>query len=134
MFKNKASKINPDTMDTLVGEGTSFEGKIKSDASIRVDGHVTGDIESNGLVTIGENGTASSNIVARDLILAGKLTGNVEVKGTLTIRSTGTLIGNMSAGTLLIESGGIFHGSSKMAVKEQVSATENKITAKATSA
>lgn len=118
MFKNKGTKFNPDKTDTLVGEGTTFEGKIKSEASIRVDGLVIGDIESAGHVTIGENGAARSNIFAHDLILAGKITGNVEVKGTLTIRATGSLIGDLTAESLLIEAGGIFQGTSKMAIKE----------------
>lgn len=122
MFKSKSAKINPDTTDTLIGEGTVFEGKIKSEASIRVEGCVIGDIESTGDVTIGENGSARSNISARDLILAGQLTGNVEVRGKLIIRATGSLIGNLSAHSLLIESGGVFQGNSKMAVKEMISA------------
>lgn len=122
MFKNKSAKINPDTTDTLIGEGTIFEGIIKSEASIRVEGQVVGDIVSTGDVTIGENGSARSNISARDLILAGQLIGNAEVKGKLTIRATGTLIGNLSAHSLLIESGGVFQGKSKMAVKETIPA------------
>lgn len=134
MFKNKSAKLNPDTTDTLVGEFSTFEGKIKSEASIRVDGHVIGDIESAGLVTIGENGSARSTIIARDLILAGKLFGNVEVKGTLTIRATGSLIGNLSAENLLIEAGGIFQGTSKMPVKETNAEAAAATAAKATSA
>lgn len=120
MFKRKSATINPDTTDTLIGVGTIFEGKIKSEASIRVEGHVIGDVESNGDVTIGENGFARSNISSRDLILAGKLTGNVEVQGKLTIRPTGTLIGNLSAQSLIIESGGVFQGNSNMSAKETV--------------
>ncbi|CAM4168988.1 polymer-forming cytoskeletal protein [Paenibacillus alkaliterrae] len=114
MFKSKGAKINPDSTDTLVGEGSTFEGKIKSEAGIRVDGHIMGDMESSGSITIGENGIASSNVAARDLVLAGKLTGNVVVMGTLTIRASGTLIGNISAGRLIIEAGGVFHGTSLM--------------------
>jgi cytoskeletal protein CcmA (bactofilin family) len=134
MFKNKSAKLNPDTTDTLVGEGSTFEGKIKSVASIRVDGHVIGDIESASLVTIGENGSAHSTIIARDLILAGKVFGNVEVKGTLTIRATGSLIGNLSAESLQIEAGGVFQGTSKMSLKETSTETAAATVAKATSA
>lgn len=118
MFKGKGNKLNPDTTDTLIGEGTVFEGKIKSKASIRVDGQVIGDIESTGTVTIGENGAATSNIKARDLILAGKLQGNADIVETLTLRSSGTLVGNLSANQLLIEPGGVFQGTSSMKVKE----------------
>ncbi|WP_028608824.1 bactofilin family protein [Paenibacillus harenae] len=123
MFKRKTTAINPDTTDTLIGEGTIFEGRIKSEASIRIEGQIIGDIESGGDVIIGENGSAQSNIASRDLILAGRLTGNAEIQGKLTIRPTGILIGNLSAQSLIIESGGVFQGNSHMAVKEQAAAS-----------
>lgn len=116
MFKSKPSsgKINPDSTDTLIGEGTIFEGIIKSEASIRIEGSIIGDIMSSGDVIIGENGSISSNVTARDLVLAGQLSGNVEVSGKLTICATGVLNGNISAQSLIIEAGGVFNGSSKM--------------------
>jgi cytoskeletal protein CcmA (bactofilin family) len=115
MFKPKNSgKINPDSTDTLVGEGTTFEGKIKSEAGIRVEGTVIGDIVSNGDVIIGEKGCANSNISARDLVLAGELNGDANVRGKLTICSTGVMNGNLTAASLIIEAGGIFNGNSKM--------------------
>lgn len=124
MFKNKAAsgKINPDQTDTLIGEGSIFEGKIKSEASIRIEGSIIGDIESSGDVTIGENGCANSNITARDLVLAGQLNGNVEVKGKLTICTTGVLTGNITAQSFIIEPGGIFNGTSKMTVNKPAAA------------
>jgi len=117
MFKKQSVKLNPDTTDTLVGEGTHFEGKLRSEASIRIDGHIIGDIESSGLVTIGENGSARSHIKARTLHLAGKVIGDADVEGTLTILASGSFIGNLTAGCLVIEAGGIFKGTSTMAEK-----------------
>lgn len=115
MFKSKGGgKINPDSTDTLIGEGTTFEGKIKSEAGIRVEGTIIGDITSSGDVIVGENGCANSNISARDLVLAGQLNGNADIRGKLTISSTGVLNGNLSAASLIIEAGGVFNGSSKM--------------------
>lgn len=118
MFKGKKDKLNPDTTDTLIGEGTTFEGKIKSEASIRIEGHIIGEIETKGDIIIGENGSARSNIIARDLVLAGQLTGDVEVKGLLTISATGVLLGNVTAQSFIIEEGGVFNGSSTMAAKQ----------------
>ncbi|MHA6480706.1 bactofilin family protein [Paenibacillus sp. strain BS8-2] len=116
MFKNKAGagKINPDTTDTLIGESTIFEGNIRTEASIRIEGSIIGDIVSSGDVIIGENGVANSNVNARDLVLAGQLNGDVAVRGKLTISSTGVLNGNITAASLIIESGGVFNGSSTM--------------------
>jgi cytoskeletal protein CcmA (bactofilin family) len=131
MFKNKKSKIDPNMTDTLIGEGSLFEGKIKSDAGIRVEGQINGDIDSAGDVTVGENAVARSNIKARNVILAGQVFGNVSVKGKLTIKASGKLNGNLSAAELSIESGGEFQGSSKMDVKETVVHPEAKISAPA---
>lgn len=116
MFKSKAVpvKLDPDTTDTLVGEGSSFEGNIKSDASIRIEGQVTGDIECKGDVTIGEKGRVKSNIAARNVIIAGTVTGDIQTKSKLTITSTGKLYGNITVASLSIEEGSIFEGSSRM--------------------
>lgn len=122
MFKSKpaSGKINPDSTDTLIGEGTLFEGKIRTEASIRIEGTINGDIISSGDVIIGENGCANSNVTARDLVLAGQLNGDVEVRGKLTICASGVLNGNIAAQSLIIESGGVFNGNSKMPVSKAV--------------
>ena len=114
MFKNKNRKINSDITDTFIGDGTVFEGKIRSAAGLRLEGKLNGDLECEGDVVIGESGIANSNITARNVILAGQITGNVTIKGKLTITSTGKLYGNMSSATLTIEEGGLFQGNSIM--------------------
>lgn len=114
MFKSKKNLMNPNTTDTLIGEGTTFEGRIKSEASIRIEGGITGDIECAGDVIIGERGVVRSNVSARDVILAGNVHGNIITKGKLTITSTGSLQGNISAASFIIEEGGQFQGNSKM--------------------
>ena len=119
MFKNKKRKIDPDTTDTLIGEGTVFEGKIRSEAGIRVEGRIVGDIECTGDVIVGEKGVLYSNIHARHVELAGIVHGNVTAQGQLTIRSTGKLYGNLTAQRLNIEAGAVFQGSSKMTGGEQ---------------
>ncbi len=126
MFKNKKIKIDPNMTDTLIGEGSLFEGKIKSEAGIRVEGQINGDIDCAGDITIGEKGIARSHINARNVIVAGQVLGNVAARGKLTIKATGQLRGNLSALELSIESGGIFQGSSKMDFKD-APAVEEKI-------
>ena len=114
MFKKKNVKINPNTTDTVIGEGTNFEGRIKSEASLRIEGHLTGDIECIGDVIIGEHGMVKSNINARNVTIAGVVSGNVTTKGTLNITATGQLFGNTISHSLVISEGGIFQGQSKM--------------------
>jgi cytoskeletal protein CcmA (bactofilin family) len=114
MFKGKRNTGDLNKTDTLIGEGTVFEGKIKSEASIRIEGQITGDVDCAGDVIVGENGVVKSNIQARDVILAGTVTGNILCKGKLTIRPSGKLYGNTTAQSLIIDEGGVFQGMSKM--------------------
>ncbi|MDF2927571.1 MAG: polymer-forming cytoskeletal protein [Paenibacillaceae bacterium] len=115
MFKGKKSNgINPNSTDTIIGEGSVFEGRIKSEAGVRVEGSITGDVESSGDVIIGEKGSVKSNINARNIIIAGTVLGNVTAKEKLTILSSGQLIGNSTTVSLVIEDGGVFSGTSKM--------------------
>jgi cytoskeletal protein CcmA (bactofilin family) len=114
MFKGKKHGRGLHTTDTLIGEGTLFEGKIKSEASIRIEGQITGDVDCAGDVTIGEHGIVKSNVMARNVILAGTVNGNIICKDKLTIHSTGKLYGNTTAQSLIIAEGGTFQGMSKM--------------------
>jgi cytoskeletal protein CcmA (bactofilin family) len=110
----KAKRIDVSATDTLIGEGSIFEGKIKSEASLRVEGQMVGDIECGGDVTIGEGGKATSNITARNVVIAGVVHGNVATSGTLTLTNTGKLFGNTAAHSLTIVEGAVFQGTSQM--------------------
>ncbi|MDF2935103.1 MAG: cell shape determination protein CcmA [Paenibacillaceae bacterium] len=112
--KKKSAGTNPDAMDTVIGEGSVFEGKIRSQAGVRIEGTINGDVESAGDVIIGEKGIVKSNIHARNVIIAGSVHGNVTAKDSLTILSSGQLNGNSSASRLVVNEGAVFNGGSRM--------------------
>lgn len=126
MLGKKRKKINPNTTDTLIGEGSTFEGKIKSEASLRIEGRLSGDIECLGDVTVGENGHVNSNINARNVTIAGSVHGNVTTNGGLTITATGRLYGNVITHSLIIAEGGIFEGQSRMPAESDKAAAEKE--------
>jgi cytoskeletal protein CcmA (bactofilin family) len=111
MFK---SKINVAKTDTLLGENTIIEGTIRSQASMRIEGRVVGEVRCDGDLTVGEKANVESHITARNVTIAGKVKGDVTASGKLAITSTGQLIGNVSAASLTIEEGAVFSGTSMM--------------------
>jgi len=123
MFK---SKINVDNTDTLLGENTVIEGKIRSQASMRIEGKVIGEVHCDGDVTVGEKAYVESNIQARNVTIAGKVKGDVHASGKLAITATGQLIGNVSAASLTIEEGAVFSGTSMMAIAEDAQARKKQ--------
>lgn len=127
---SKSKRIDAKTTDTLIGGSTICEGKIMSEASLRIEGQLQGDIECAGDITIGENAVVHSNIQARDVIVAGKLKGNIHTKGKLIVTSSGVLVGNIDVSSFVIQEGGIFQGSSAMqlsAVTDKAGASSGKV-------
>lgn len=102
------------TTDTLIGQGTHIEGKLICEASLRIEGEYSGDIECLGDIIIGESGIARCNITAKDLTIAGKVFGEIVTKGRLTITATGQVTGNVVAQTLIIHDGGMINGTCRM--------------------
>ncbi|BFT75447.1 MULTISPECIES: polymer-forming cytoskeletal protein [Paenibacillus] len=119
---SKSKRIDTKTTDTLIGASTICEGKIMSEASLRIEGQLHGDIECAGDITIGENAVVQSNIQARDVIIAGKVKGNIHTKGKLLVTSSGVLVGNIDVRSFIVQEGGIFQGSSAM----QIAAVSDK--------
>jgi len=122
VFKNK--KIDVSKTDTLVGEGTTFEGKIVSQASIRIEGRVIGDILCDGDLTIGEKAVVESNVKARNITIAGEVQGDVVAMNKLSITASGKLFGNIESSAFTIEAGGIFTGTSHMTVGDAIPASD----------
>jgi cytoskeletal protein CcmA (bactofilin family) len=114
MFRSTSKKMNPKSTDTLVGEGTQFDGKMISEASLRIEGQINGDIECAGDITIGQNAVVHSNMSARDIIIAGRVKGDIHTHGKLIVTHTGILIGNIDVKSFVIHEGGVFQGNSSM--------------------
>ncbi|ULL13634.1 polymer-forming cytoskeletal protein [Paenibacillus sp. H1-7] len=111
---NKKAQRRTAGADTLIGEGTLWEGKCTAEADIRVEGEVAGDVRTTGVVVIGEKGIVRSEVTAKDVTIAGRMEGTVKAEGVVRITSTGKLVGTIQAASLIIEKGAVFQGTSQM--------------------
>ncbi len=98
----------------IVAQGTSFEGRITSPGSLRVDGRVQGDVVLTGDLVIGANGEIDGNIDAQTVTVGGKITGNISVKNKLVLENKARIKGDIHAAKLIIDEGAIFDGKCEM--------------------
>lgn len=105
---------NEGKLDTIIGKGTRIEGTIKVEGATRIDGIVSGKLESNDIVTIGPGGEVKAEVKARTIIVGGKVEGNLEASEKIELQSKSELLGDLISKSLLIEHGAIFHGQSNM--------------------
>ena len=99
---------------TVISRGVKIEGKLSCSGNIRLDGEVQGDISSQGIVIIGENGGVNGQINADSVTIGGKVTGTIRAKDKVVLEAKANLKGDIITKTLMVEAGAIFNGSSKM--------------------
>ncbi|MCZ8524032.1 MULTISPECIES: bactofilin family protein [Paenibacillus] len=115
LLGKKGRNLRAGTAVTLIGEGCEIEGVLRSEADLRIEGEFNGVLQAAGEVAIGERGRVrSTDLKARDVVIAGRLEGRVEAEGRVRITSTGKLIGTVRASVLMIEQGAVFQGQSEM--------------------
>jgi cytoskeletal protein CcmA (bactofilin family) len=100
--------------ETVVGDGASVEGTVRSDRSIRVRGAVQGEIESKQRVVVEESARVQARISAEYVTVLGEVNGAIDSQGRVEIASTGRVTGEVTAGTLVIQEGAFFEGQLKM--------------------
>lgn len=123
MKKNNNQFVNGNM--TIIGAGTVVEGVLKASASTRIDGTVNGDITSEGVVVIANEGVVNGNITAADVKISGSVKGNLIISGKTELVSNGKLIGDIKTGSLSIDETAVFQGNCKMnSVTETVTVAE----------
>jgi|SRR3954447_16809555 len=95
-----------------IGKAVRIIGDVYSEEDLYIDGEVQGTLAVKGSkVTIGPNGKAKSDVVAREVIIQGQVQGNVEATQKITIRKDGSLVGNIKTAGIVIDDDAYFKGS-----------------------
>jgi cytoskeletal protein CcmA (bactofilin family) len=75
---------------------------------------VEGEINSDGVLTIGENADIRGEIKTKSITVYGKVQGNITVGERCELKSRCTLQGDLKAARLVIEEGATFIGKSEV--------------------
>jgi cytoskeletal protein CcmA (bactofilin family) len=107
-----------DQFETIIGPNTSFDGHLKSDGSVRIDGVCEGGvIETVGNVVVSPDAKVAADIVARNVSVSGAVTGKIKTSNRLEILSTGRVWGDVEVGSFLLDEDGYFRG--ELVMKEE---------------
>ncbi|MBC7925917.1 MAG: polymer-forming cytoskeletal protein [Bryobacteraceae bacterium] len=95
-----------------IGPAVRIVGDVFSEEDLFLDGEIQGSLHvKNSRLTIGPNGKAKSDLVAREIVIQGEVQGNCEASHKITIRKEGSLIGNIKTQGIVIEDDAYFKGS-----------------------
>ena len=99
---------------TIVGQGTTVVGEVKSKGTVRVEGVVSGRIHSDDTIVIQETGRIKADLVGGQIVISGEVEGNVFAHERLEITASGKLVGDITAPRVSIAEGVVFEGKCTM--------------------
>ena len=113
--KNDYSDLKEgERVETVLSNTTSFNGVLKFDTSLKIEGGFKGSIISKGHLIVGESAKIRANIKAGSIVIAGEVKGDVEATDRLELLPTGKLYGNIRTRKLKMADGVVFEGSCEM--------------------
>ena len=119
MFGKKKTPSTPlvltqEKFDTLIGRHAEFEGNLRLNESIRIDGRVLGHVHSASdqavSVVIGPTGEVVGDLVAQRVIVAGKVSGNIHALDRVELHAGCFVQGDLKYASIAIEHGARVQG------------------------
>jgi cytoskeletal protein CcmA (bactofilin family) len=96
---------------THIGPEVFIDGELRSEQSLRVDGHVRGLIVvRNAELTVGHNGRVEADVRSARVLVLGTVEGNITASDRIELGSTAKVTGGLSANKVVIADGARFTG------------------------
>lgn len=105
---NYQTKPKPQTTmneKNIIGEGTEFEGTLKTKGDIRIDGTFNGTITSEGKLSVTQSGSIEGDVFCKDAEFDGEVSGNVKARGKVIIKPKAHIKGDVRYYDLQVEPG-----------------------------
>ncbi len=99
------------SMNSVIGVGSVFEGKFYVAGSLQVDGKFEGEVRTEASVIIGEKGKVKTNIFAKDVRVEGTMIGNIHAQNAVYLESNGRVLGDITAPSVHVSPGVVAKGS-----------------------
>lgn len=107
----KERENNTKRVDTLIGKECSFKGNIEAPSgAVRIDGNFEGELQIGGDLIIGESGTVTGILIAKNILVAGQVTGSMEARGKLELAPTARVMADTKMSYLVVEDGAYLQG------------------------
>ena len=105
--KDNGTPASGQTLNTIIGRGTLFEGTMKVENSVRIDGIFKGELSCSGSLTISQTGEAYAHLEGKDIYINGIVHGTVRAE-KVRLDSQARFIGDVYANALSVSEGAVF--------------------------
>lgn len=122
-----ARDIKEGLLSGFVGNGTTLTGEANFKGMLRVDGHLSGQVKSEGgTLIVGNNGQVDADIEVAVATIHGSVNGDIIASQRLELGRAAKVNGNIQTPSLVIEQGAVFEGSCRMVQQQKAAADRQR--------
>jgi len=97
-----------------LGSDVEIKGNLKFSGELMFDGKIDGEIQTDGVLNLGDSATVNGNINAQSVVVRGKVNGNITAKEKIDLKTKTELFGDIRAAKLSVEEGVTFVGKTEV--------------------
>ena len=106
------------TTGTFISSGAMFEGTLSLKGDFHIDTEFRGELETDGIITVGPNGSVVGDIRGREVVIRGAVVGNVTAPRQLVVEANAKLHGDIETACLDIQKHAFFQGRTSMTLPQ----------------
>jgi cytoskeletal protein CcmA (bactofilin family) len=91
-----------------------IKGTLKFSGELTFEGKLEGEIQSDGILNLGDTAVITGNINAQSVVVRGKVNGNITAKEKIDIKAKTEMFGDIRSSKLVIEEGVTFVGKTEV--------------------
>ena len=104
-------------LDTVIGADTEIKGDVSVRSSLRLDGHVEGNVSAMDSLFMGKDSYVKGEVHCNDAVIGGKIEGNLTARGTVEMQTGATLLGDLKCKSLVLDKDAFLDGRVSMSVE-----------------
>jgi cytoskeletal protein CcmA (bactofilin family) len=106
--------MRQDAIMNVFHKGSTVDGKIRINGSIRIDGKLKGEVEATDAVIVGESGVIEGDIKAKETNISGKCTGQIFAENCVLLHASAEISGDIKCKKLVVDEGVMIDGNISM--------------------
>jgi cytoskeletal protein CcmA (bactofilin family) len=116
----KLEAVGDEQNFTFLAKGVDFKGIVNSEGTVRIDGHLEGEVHTTGTFIVGEHAVIKGIVSAGTVMTSGRINGTVTASDKVQILKPAVFIGDIRTPAISIEEGAHFHGMCDMGANKWV--------------
>ena len=104
----------PGNSKNTLASDVEIKGNLKFSGELSFEGKLEGEIQTDGVLNLGDSAVVNGNINAQSVVVRGKITGNINAKEKIEIKAKAELFGDIRATKLIVEEGVTFVGKTEV--------------------